>query len=261
MRADRASRAGCTCVTLRAGCSARWLAGVGRAEIPVAIVADVRRNAVCAFSTVSTSGPRFTIRALEVCHGDKILPRLSAVRAVLDVTVRHAQVHAASATACPCHLVDRRHQRVLCCSRQVGKITGSLVQNAKKFVSDFLTCRRFWFVSTTNGFFARYSCRSGGVQIPGINANVEKICATDNRDRAFVSGKNNINIAVVINEPCRFVFVCFPFCIKSEFRNKIAVVAHIKCSVCFCYFVLHRYIDNWHSNRPFQSKKDNSAAP
>ena len=58
LRASRASRAGCTCVTLRTGCSARWLASVRAAKIPVSIVADVRRNAV------RTSSPRFSIRAI-----------------------------------------------------------------------------------------------------------------------------------------------------------------------------------------------------
>ena len=98
------------------GCSARWLACIGAANVPIAIVTDVRRNAV------RTSSPRFAIRTLEVCHGDKVCPRAAAVRAVLDVAVRHAQVHAASTAACPRRLVDRRHQRVLCLRRQAGKV-------------------------------------------------------------------------------------------------------------------------------------------
>ena len=44
-----------TCVTLF---SARRFSGVGRADVPIAVVADVRGD------TVSTSSPRFTIRAV-----------------------------------------------------------------------------------------------------------------------------------------------------------------------------------------------------
>ena len=63
-----------------------------------------------------------TFAALELGHGDEICPRAAAVRAVLDVAARHAQVHAASTAACPRRLVDRRDQRVLCFGRQVGKV-------------------------------------------------------------------------------------------------------------------------------------------
>ena len=67
--------------------------GIPLAMLAIAIVTDVRRNAV------RTSSPRFAIRTLEVCHGDKVCPRAAAVRAVLDVAVRHTQVHAASTAA------------------------------------------------------------------------------------------------------------------------------------------------------------------
>ena len=113
------------------GCSARWLACIGAANVPIAIVTDARRNAVRA------SSPRFAIRTLEVCHGDKVCPRAAAVRAVLDVAVRHAQVHAASTAACPCHLVDCRHQRVLCCSGQVGKVANLALDRLQRH----LVCR------------------------------------------------------------------------------------------------------------------------
>ena len=78
-----------------------------------------------------------TVRALEVCHGDKVCPRHAAVRAVLDVAIRHAQVHAASTTACPCRLVDGRHQRALCLRRQVGKVADLALDRLQRH----LVCR------------------------------------------------------------------------------------------------------------------------
>ena len=98
------------------GCSTRWLAGIGAANVPIAIVTDVRRNAV------RTSSPRFAIRTLEVCHGDKVCPRAAAVRAVLDVAVCHAQVHAPSTAACPRRLVDRGHNGGFVLRRQGVKV-------------------------------------------------------------------------------------------------------------------------------------------
>ena len=137
------------------GCSTRWLAGIGAANVPVAIVTDVRRNAVRASSprfaicsildrgngcavhadccrlaglsgryhravtvfTRCTILARSTVRALELGHGDKVCPRHAAVAAVLDVAVRYAK-----AAACPCRLVDCRHQRVMCLRHQVVKV-------------------------------------------------------------------------------------------------------------------------------------------
>ena len=62
------------------------------------------------------------VRALELGHGDEVCPRAAAVRAVLDVAVRHAQAHAASAATCPRRLVDRRDKIFLCLSRQVSEV-------------------------------------------------------------------------------------------------------------------------------------------
>ena len=72
---------------------------------------------------------RRAIRALEICHGDKVFPRHAAVAAVLDVAVRHAQ-----AAACPCRLVDCRHQRVLCLRRQTVKITDLALDIRQRFL-------------------------------------------------------------------------------------------------------------------------------
>ena len=124
--AGHASRAGCTSsprFAIRAildrgngrpvHVDCRCLAGLsGRYHRAVAVFAGRACGAV--FS-------RRAVSALEVCHGDQILPRAAAVRAVLDVAVRYAQGHASHA-ACPRRLVDRRHQRALCLRRQVGKV-------------------------------------------------------------------------------------------------------------------------------------------
>ena len=73
-------------------------------------------------------GSGVTFIALKVCHGDKVCPRHAAVRAVLDVAVRHAQAHASAHQR---HLIDGRNKRVLCLRRQVVKVANLGAQPVK----------------------------------------------------------------------------------------------------------------------------------
>ena len=119
----RPVHADCRCLAGLCGCYHWTVAILARStgSPRFAICAALARSTSWALRTSRTCCARVALRTLEVCHGDQILPRAAAIRAVLDVAVRHTQVHAASTATCG-HFVDGCHQRALCLRRQVGKV-------------------------------------------------------------------------------------------------------------------------------------------
>ena len=133
-RTSNTRRAGITLVTLCSG-DARSTCGTLRASRAcwASVALHALRSGIAFFAGIALR----TGVALELGHGDEVCPRAAAVRAVLDVAVRHAQVHAASAAACTRHLIDGCDKIFLRLRCQVGKIADLALDRLQRH----LVCR------------------------------------------------------------------------------------------------------------------------